>query len=197
MQVEQRSSLSRPRGRPDQSNPRHLNLILPSQAESLHSSTAPNERTRSLFLLSGNPVLVEVSVSLRNILEIDEHKQVSPSPLLLHTSTKESFTTARKLWSLLSLEDINSPQRAREAVRKREPFISLKAYYETRRKSFPPSWPPQMVPLMAAAGVIRGGMEGENAPRWDSRYCSNRTNLLSMGDSSANCLYRETLNLVW
>ena len=37
-----------------------------------------DERTRSLTL-SGNPVLVEVSVSLRNILEIDEHKQVSPS----------------------------------------------------------------------------------------------------------------------
>ena len=193
MQVEQRSSLSRPRGRPDQSNPRHLNLILPSQAESLHSFTASNERTLSLFFQgtrcsSRCPSRSETSSRLMN---------TNRSVQTLLFSTKESFTTARKLWSLLSLEDINSPQRAREAVRKREPFISLKAYYETRRKSFPPSWPPQMVPLMAAAGVIRGGMEGENAPRWDSRYCSNRTNLLSMGDSSANCLYRETLNLVW
>ena len=29
------------------------------------------------FFISGNPVLVQVSVSLRNILEIDEHKQVN------------------------------------------------------------------------------------------------------------------------
>ena len=193
MQVEQRSSLSRPRGRPDQSNPRHLNLILPSQAESLHSFTASNERTLSLFFQGTRCSSRCPSRSATSSRLMNTNRSVQT----LLFSTKESLTTARKLWSLLSLEDINSPQRAREAVRKREPFISLKAYYETRRKSFPPSWPPQMVPLMAAAGVIRGGMEGENAPRWDSRYCSNRTNLLSMGDSSANCLYRETLNLVW
>ena len=140
------------------------------------SSRCPSRSATSSRLMNTNrsvPLLSSSSLQQRSLL---------PQPANL---------------GLLSLEDINSPQRAREAVRKREPFISLKAYYETRRKSFPPSWPPQMVPLMAAAGVIRGGMEGENAPRWDSRYCSNRTNLLSMGDSSANCLYRETLNLVW
>ena len=167
MQVEQRSSLSRPRGRPDQSNPRHLNLILPSQAESLHSFTASNERTLSLFFQGTRCSSRCPSRSATSSRLMNTNRSVQTLLLLLLTSTKESFTTARKLWSLLSLEDINSPQRAREAVRKREPFISLKAYYETRRKSFPPSWPPQMVPLMAAAGVIRGGMEGENAPRWD------------------------------
>ena len=31
----------------------------------------------TLTIFAGSPVLVQVSVSLRNILEIDEHKQVS------------------------------------------------------------------------------------------------------------------------
>ena len=50
------------------------------------------------FPLSGNPVLVEVSVSLRNILEIDEHKQVSPS---LSTFNKGVFY--HSLQTLVSL----------------------------------------------------------------------------------------------
>ena len=41
--------------------------------------TAPHLEINICSPLSGNPVLVEVSVSLRNILEIDEHKQVSSS----------------------------------------------------------------------------------------------------------------------
>ena len=31
----------------------------------------------NILLISGQPVLVEISVSLRNILEIDEHRQVN------------------------------------------------------------------------------------------------------------------------
>ena len=36
-----------------------------------------NEFDTYIFSFSGQPVLVEVSISLRNILEIDEHKQVN------------------------------------------------------------------------------------------------------------------------
>ena len=51
-------------------------------------------------------MLVEVSVSLRNILEIDEHKQVSPS---LSTFNKGVFY--RSPQTLVSLsQDINSPR---------------------------------------------------------------------------------------
>ena len=46
----------------------------------LYFSVQPTGNSKKLLLLfSGQPVLVEVSLSLRNILEIDEHRQVSES----------------------------------------------------------------------------------------------------------------------
>ena len=45
-------------------------------------SLRPHSASLKLSIsFSGQPVLVEISLSLRNILEIDEHKQVSVSPL--------------------------------------------------------------------------------------------------------------------
>ena len=165
------NALSRPR---DQ----HLNLIWPSQAESLHSPTA--ERTRSSLFFQGTRCSSRCpSRSATSSRLMNTNRSV---PLLFLSSphfNKGVFYRSPQTLVSISLEDINSP---RTYEREREPFISLKAYYETRRKSFPPpSWPtPQMVPLMAAVVVIRGGRERmlRDGTGAEAEFCASRLRML-------------------
>ena len=62
----------------------------------------------NILLFSGQPVLVEISVSLRNILEIDEHRQVNIYFFeIMYIPTRIIFD--RYSIAILAIESLQNP----------------------------------------------------------------------------------------
>ena len=63
-----------------------------------------NKFCNGCFIFSGKPVDVEVSVSLRNILEIDEHKQVGLHYIIYYDFLINDTTYVYPIGCIVSFE---------------------------------------------------------------------------------------------